>query len=43
MEKTDMKVLQVLIDLDPGVKLPVGLRVDVAFLAGDAPRVAGER
>jgi len=42
-EKTDMKVLQVLIDLDPDARLPVGLRVDVAFLPSDAPRVAGER
>ena len=33
-EKTDMKVLQVMIDLDPDVKLPVGLRVDLSFLAG---------
>ena len=32
-EKADMKVLQVMIDLDPEVKLPVGLRVDVAFVA----------
>jgi HlyD family secretion protein len=42
-EKTDMKVLQVLIDLDPDARLPVGLRVDVAFLPGDTPRIAGER
>ncbi|HUO54271.1 MAG TPA: HlyD family efflux transporter periplasmic adaptor subunit [Rhodoblastus sp.] len=40
-EKIDMKVLQVLIDLDPDVKLPVGLRMDVYFLApGAAPHVA---
>ena len=32
-EKVDMKVLQVLIDLDPDVKLPAGLRVDVYVLA----------
>jgi HlyD family secretion protein len=35
-EKADMKVLQVLIDLDPEVKLPVGLRVDVSFLPENA-------
>jgi HlyD family secretion protein len=34
-EKVDMKVLQAMIDLDPDVKLPVGLRVDVFFLASD--------
>ncbi len=34
-EKVDMKVLQVLIDLDPDVKLPVGLRVD-AFVLSNA-------
>jgi HlyD family secretion protein len=34
-EKVDMKVLQVLIDLDPEVKLPVGLRVD-AFVLNNA-------
>jgi HlyD family secretion protein len=34
-EKVDMKVLQVLIDLDPDVKLPVGLRVD-AFVLNNA-------
>ncbi len=32
-EKIDMKVLQSLIDLDPEVKLPAGLRVDVFFMA----------
>jgi HlyD family secretion protein len=32
-ERADMKVMQALIDLDPGVKLPVGLRVDVFFVA----------
>jgi HlyD family secretion protein len=30
-DRVDTKVLQVLIDLDPGVKLPVGLRVDAYF------------
>jgi HlyD family secretion protein len=30
-ERADTKVLQVVIDLDPDVKLPVGLRVDVFF------------
>lgn len=33
-DRVDAKVLQVLIDLDPGVKLPVGLRVDAYFLGG---------
>jgi HlyD family secretion protein len=33
-EKADLKVLQVMIDLDPGVRLPVGLRVDVRFRDG---------
>lgn len=37
-EKIDMKVLQVMIDLDPEVKLPVGLRVDVGFLGQAAQR-----
>ncbi|HLZ04183.1 MAG TPA: efflux RND transporter periplasmic adaptor subunit [Bradyrhizobium sp.] len=35
-DKVDTKVLQVLIDLDPGAKLPVGLRVD-AFFGSDEP------
>ena len=30
-ERVDTKVLQVLIDLDAGAKLPIGLRVDVFF------------
>lgn len=42
-EKLDTKVLQVLIDLDQGAKLPIGLRVDAYFLnepayAGKAPQ-----
>jgi HlyD family secretion protein len=39
-ERPDMKVMQALIDLDPGVKLPVGLRVDVFFLTQASPAVA---
>jgi len=35
-DRVDTKVLQVLIDLDSGVKLPVGLRVDAYFLAGSS-------
>lgn len=35
-DRVDTKVLQVLIDLDAGARLPVGLRVDAYFLAGDA-------
>jgi HlyD family secretion protein len=31
-DRVDTKVLQVLIDLDPGTKLPIGLRVDAYFL-----------
>jgi HlyD family secretion protein len=31
-DRVDTKVLQVLIDLDPNVKLPIGLRVDAFFL-----------
>ncbi|WP_034994520.1 HlyD family secretion protein [Beijerinckia mobilis] len=33
-DRLDNKVLQVLIDLDAGVILPIGLRVDVFFLGG---------
>jgi HlyD family secretion protein len=39
-ERADMKVMQALIDLDPGVKLPVGLRVDLFFVTQGAPAVA---
>lgn len=40
-DRVDTKVLQVLIDLDTGVTLPVGLRVDVFFLDGPtAPALA---
>ena len=35
-DRTDTKVLQVLIDLDSAVRLPVGLRVDAYFLGGGA-------
>lgn len=34
-DRTDTKVLQVMIDLDADVKLPVGLRVDVFFSNGN--------
>jgi HlyD family secretion protein len=37
-DRVDTKVLQVLIDLDAGVRLPIGLRVDAYFL--DAPNLA---
>lgn len=33
-DRVDAKVLQVMIDLDAGAKLPVGLRVDAYFLRG---------
>jgi HlyD family secretion protein len=43
-EKVDMKVLQMLIDLDPGVKLPAGLRVDAYVLGAAAlPQLAQDR
>jgi HlyD family secretion protein len=35
-DRVDTKILQVLLDLDPGVKLPIGLRVDVYFLNDEA-------
>jgi HlyD family secretion protein len=35
-ERVDTKVLQVLIDLDSGTMLPIGLRVDAYFLGGSA-------
>lgn len=45
-DKVDTRVLQVLIDLDPGVVLPVGLRVDAFFLPSAdqkaAPKAAAE-
>jgi HlyD family secretion protein len=37
-DKVDMKVLQATIDLDPEVRLPVGLRVDVGFFGPAAQR-----
>lgn len=33
-ERTDLKILETLIELDPGVTLPVGLRVDARITAG---------
>lgn len=35
-ERADLKILETLIDLDPGVKLPVGLRVDARIATGVA-------
>jgi HlyD family secretion protein len=35
-DRVDTKVLQVLIDLDAGIGLPIGLRVDAYFLGGSA-------
>lgn len=35
-ERMDLKILETLIDLDPGVQLPVGLRVDARITAGGA-------
>lgn len=40
-DRVDAKALQVLIDLDPGVKLPVGLRVDAYFLGHPLSAQAG--
>lgn len=37
-DRADARVLEVLIDLDPDLPLPVGLRVDVLFLAPPAAR-----
>jgi len=37
-EKVDTKILETLIELDPGARLPVGLRVDAYVLAESAPR-----
>ncbi len=38
VEKTDTKVLETLVQLDEGVKLPLGLRVDVYIEAPPRPR-----
>jgi HlyD family secretion protein len=35
-DRVDTKVLQVLINLDAGIRLPIGLRVDAYFLGGSA-------
>lgn len=39
-EKIDAKVLDVLVTLDPGVDLPVGLRMDVYVAADQPPELA---
>jgi HlyD family secretion protein len=41
-EKVDTKILETLVELDPGSKLPDGLRVD-AFIVPDAAEVAANR
>jgi len=41
-EKVDTKILETLVELDPGSKLPDGLRVD-AFIVPDASQVAENR
>jgi HlyD family secretion protein len=38
-EHVDKKILETLVELDKGVQLPVGLRVD-SYIVGDAPEVA---
>ena len=39
-DRVDTKVLQVLIDLEPGTTLPIGLRVDAYFTGGfDSPSI----
>lgn len=35
VEKVDTKILEVLVELDPGQQIPFGLRVDTYFLHGD--------
>jgi HlyD family secretion protein len=40
-DRVDAKALQVLIDLDPEARLPVGLRVDTYFFAGPVSARAG--
>lgn len=41
-EKVDTKILETLVELDPGSKLPDGLRVD-AFIVPDAAEIAANR
>jgi len=38
-ERVDTKILETLVELDPGVQLPVGLRVD-SFIVEDNPEIA---
>lgn len=38
-ERVDTKILETLVELDSGVQLPMGLRVD-AFILGDQPQIA---
>lgn len=42
-DRVDTKVLQVLIDLDAGTKLPIGLRVDAYFLGATSPSTLRDR
>ncbi|HKD01744.1 MAG TPA: HlyD family efflux transporter periplasmic adaptor subunit [Terriglobales bacterium] len=41
-ERVDMKILETLVELDPGAQLPMGLRVD-AYIVGGASEVAEGR
>jgi HlyD family secretion protein len=41
-EKIDTKILETLVELDPGAQLPDGLRVD-AFIVADGSEVASAR
>ena len=41
-ERVDMKILETLVELDPGAQLPMGLRVD-AYIVGDAGEMAEGR
>jgi ABC exporter DevB family membrane fusion protein len=41
-ERVDTKILETLVELDPGVSLPVGLRVD-AFIVGSENEIAAAR
>ena len=41
-ERVDVKILETLVELDPGAQLPMGLRVD-AYIVGDQSEVAEAR
>ena len=41
-ERVDKKILETLVELDPGVQLPMGLRVD-AYIIGENEQVAARQ